>query len=109
MEVITLLKNEEHYKQTIKLDGYECIFKADWNEREQFWYFSILELDGTSIRGLINNKIVVNWRLNRFVIHETFPKGVLLAINENDIDPNFYNLKLIWVPEIEWIAIQASV
>lgn len=93
--------NEIRYTKIIDLYGRDFIFTFDWNDREQFWYMTVQEIDQTLIRGLVGIKVVVNWQLNRMVRGDQFPKGVLMAYNNTNTDPQFDNLKLGFVLENE--------
>lgn len=94
------------YTEVIVLENNEYILEVDWNDREEFRYLSIFNMDGSAVRGLLGIKAVVNWPLNRMVSDIDFPKGILFIINETNLDPGIDNLKLMYVDEEEWNQIQ---
>jgi len=89
------------YEKIHEINDEEFRFVCDWNGREGFWYLTVMNINGSYIRGLLGIKIVVNWILNRFVREGTFAQGALIAINETNTDPDQTNLKLIFVTQDE--------
>jgi hypothetical protein len=47
--------------ESVDLEGETYQFEFQYNSREGFWYFNLLDVDGNQLRSGI--KIVVNWPL----------------------------------------------
>jgi len=80
------------YTFQVELDGAVYNFIFQFNDRESYWYFSILDESGNILRSGI--KVTSNWSLLRLLIEVTAPPGVLLAVEptDKDFDPNFDDL-----------------
>lgn len=77
---------------TVALDGVNYKFQFQYNEREDFWYFNILDIEDNLIRtGL---KVVSNWSLLRLMRGEIRPPGDLISVDTRDtpLDPHLENL-----------------
>jgi hypothetical protein len=75
----------------VDLDGVLYQLNFEYNEREEFWYFDILDLEGNEIRSGI--KCVVNWPFLIFTSNPNRPAGQLLCLDarENSEDPTLDN------------------
>lgn len=80
----------------IELDDSEWRFITQWNDREQFWYLTVQDIETNNISGLTGVKVVANWQLNRFVKIGDFPQGYLFAMTVDNTDPGYDNLKLVF-------------
>jgi len=67
------------YIFTIELEGAIYQFRMQFNDRDQSWFFDILDVDGNVIRQGV--KVVANWPLLRLVASELRPPGELYAVD----------------------------
>ena len=74
---IPLSSDTPLYTIRVTLDGQEYIFKFDWNERENRWYFSLFTIDEKPLATGI--KLVANWPLLRRFTSGDMPPGILIA------------------------------
>ncbi len=79
------------YTFQVELDLVVYRFALQFNEREDFWYLTISEEDGTVIRAGV--KVVVNFPLLRLIADRATPPGGLLAIDpSSDDEPGLLDL-----------------
>jgi hypothetical protein len=81
MAVLTLLTTEDPFqKQNVNLDGVDFIVSLSFNQREERWYLSIADDEGTPlISGL---KLLANYRLLfRHRYNTKLPAGEIMAID----------------------------
>lgn len=67
------------YVYTVDLDGVDYQIDTYYNDREDSWYFNLLDTEGTILRAGV--KIVSNFLLLRLMVTEPRPAGELLCIN----------------------------
>lgn len=65
------------YEQYIDIDQRTYLFKFDWNEREEFWFFSMLDHDEDPI--VLGRKVVIGIDLLLGVTDARKPAGLLIA------------------------------
>lgn len=77
---------------TTELNGSSYRLNFQYNSREDFWYFDILDSEGNQIRSGI--KVVVNYPLLRLAMMRDRPPGELLGIDTRAIpvDPTLLEL-----------------
>ncbi len=82
---IPLIPSEPWYTLTVPLDNPEgdgttaYVFVVRWNERDEHWYFDLLEQDNTAI--LTGVRIVLGTYLGRRSRHPLLRGGVFIAID----------------------------
>jgi hypothetical protein len=64
---------------TVDLDGVNYQFNLTPNEREDFWYLDVLDIDDNVIRQGV--KVVSNWPLLRLVMDTPRPEGEVITID----------------------------
>ena len=101
MQVITTFKDKVRYTQIVTIDDIDFNLLIDWNSYDNHRYITMSYLDGTYVEGLVGIKVVANWPLNKLVRDLDFPCGILFALSENDEDPGFDDLKLMWISSEE--------
>ena len=75
-----------HFDFFTELDGTKYGLEFKWNEREESWYMSILDSEGTAI--LSGRKVVVNWPLfSRFAV-AGLPPGNIIALDTAGTETN---------------------
>lgn len=76
----------------VELSGSTYQLNFQYNSREGFWYFDLLDVDGNYIRSGI--KIVSNYPLIRLAMMQGRPLGELIAIDTRSIkaDPTLEDL-----------------
>lgn len=67
------------FSQRIALDGQEYLLQFDWNDREQRWYMSLLDIDEKPLA--MGMKIVANVPILRRFTLPSLPPGDLIAID----------------------------
>lgn len=72
-----------HYVFTTDLDGVSYQMSFKFNERDDAWYLTILDIDDNVLRGSI--KIVNEWPILRLWQEDNAPSGQLLAVNQGDV------------------------
>lgn len=75
--------------QVIDFDGVDYRLKFHYNSREGFWYFDLLNQDGTQLRS--GSKVVSNYPVIRLMMNTPRPEGELWFIDTNyrPADPDF--------------------
>lgn len=71
------------YTQSVTLDGTRYDFRFIWNQREEFWYFTI-SLDDEVVVG--STKIVPDWPLLRRDMQTNQPPGELIAFDTTGVN-----------------------
>jgi hypothetical protein len=71
----------------VDLDGTLYQLNFQYNERDGFWYFDVLDFDGNEVRTGI--KCVVNWPFFTYASSPLKPAGELMCLDtrENSEDP----------------------
>jgi len=78
--VIPVFPGEPLYKQRVRLEGRDFIFRFDWANREQRYYMTIANQDG--VRLLSGVKVIANWGfLTRNRFDPRLPPGELIAVD----------------------------
>jgi len=67
------------YEFTIELDAAIYRFRFQFNERDQSWFFDLLDEDGNPFRQ--GKKVVTNFPLFRLLATEGRPPGELYAVD----------------------------
>lgn len=77
---------------TVDLDGSDYQIAVQYNSREGFWYLSVLDSAGNSLRSGL--KIVIGIPLLRLMMQRTRPPGELMCLNTraNPDDPGLNDL-----------------
>ena len=78
------------YKERVRLEGRDYVFRFDWNNREERWYMSILDIAENNL--LLGVKVVANWGLlDRHHFNPDLPPGELIAIDleTGGVSPGF--------------------
>lgn len=80
------------YSQKTALEGRTYNMDFHWNTRDNAWYLSLAEEDGTPVVSGV--KLVANWPLTRRVTLETNVPGMLIAFDTTGLgeDPSFEEL-----------------
>ncbi len=78
----------------VDLDGVDYQISFQYNTREGFWYFDLLDADGEIIRSGI--KCVGNWPLLYRMVDQGRPPGELLTLDTRPtpVDPTLESLGL---------------
>ena len=74
---IPLQPSIPRYRLSTSLDGVPYIFDVHWNDRDQAWYFDLLEVDESPI--IHGVKVVLGTYLGRRSTHQFFRDGVLVV------------------------------
>jgi len=78
-------KNEGNFTVAIDMDGEDFQLHFQLNDREDFWYFDLLDVDGNQLRSGI--KAVSNFPLLRLMVHNSTPArpaGEIMCIDTLD-------------------------
>jgi hypothetical protein len=77
---------------TVDLDGTNFQFDMRYNQREDFWYLNISDIDGNLLRSGI--KVVSNWPLIRLLRSTPRPNGEIITIDTRyaPLDPGLADL-----------------
>jgi hypothetical protein len=67
------------FNYIVDLDGTDFRLDFQFNSREGFWYFNLLDIDGNIIRSSL--KVVSNFPLLRLFVDRTRPLGELISID----------------------------
>lgn len=90
---------------TVELDGSTFQLSFQYNSREGYWYFDLLDDENTPIRQGV--KCVINWPVIRLCREEGRPLGEVLIVDPKAeaLDPTLQNLGvdgvLTYVPQAE--------
>lgn len=63
----------------IELDRIVFTLAFQFNQREGFWYFNILDIDGVPVRTGI--KVISNFPLTRLITIQSRPPGEIIALD----------------------------
>lgn len=79
---------------SVDLDGTNFRLNFQFNSREKFWYFNLLDMGGTVLRSGV--KIVSNYMLLRLFRARTRPLGELMSVDSRDQpgDPGLADLNV---------------
>lgn len=100
---IPIRSDLDWYSLTAALDGADYRLAIWWNTRDERWYLSVSESDGTLIVAGV--PMVVDYPLLDRFAHEDLPTGVLMALDtsgegaeagQEDLGDR---VRLIYVPE----------
>lgn len=72
------------YFFSVELEGVVFVFRFQFNERDQSWFFDLLDADGVAIRQGV--KCVTNYPLLRLVADPERPAGELYCIDTTGED-----------------------
>lgn len=94
------------YVQEIVLDGVSYNVRLAWNDRGEYWAFSLFNL---SLEALVTGiKVVINYALTTDLNRESLPPGEFYAIdNSGEVDAISYEdlingvVELVYIPESE--------
>jgi len=90
---------------TVDLDGEDYRFDFQYNDREGFWYFDILDSEGTHVKSGI--KVVSNFPVLRLLAERTQPPGMISFVDTRELpaDPGEedlgVNVELSYMDEAE--------
>jgi len=71
---------DANYVFTVELDGTEFRLRFKYNERDDAWYFSVLDAEGNILRAGL--KVVNEFTLLRLWAQANRPRGELVAVNQ---------------------------
>lgn len=80
--VIPLRPSAARYEFSTTIDGDDYTFYVYWNDRDDAWYFDVL--DSSSFVIASGLKIVLGTYIGRTVRHKLFQSGVLVAWDSTD-------------------------
>ena len=92
---------------TVELEGKDYQFNFQYNARDGFWYFDVLDTEGNQIRSGV--RVVANFPLTRLAVMTTSPPGELLCIDtrSDPSDPGLADLgvdvEFVYVEEDQWV------
>lgn len=72
-----------NYTFTVDLDGVEFQLSFKFNERDDAWFLTILDVNGNVLRAGL--KIVNEWFLLRLWQDSTAPAGELIPVNQGEV------------------------
>lgn len=76
---LPLRPSNPSYRVGVALSGEQYVFAVRWNARDEAWYLDVLAADGTKLRTGI--RVVLGTLLGGRVVLDTFPPGVLQAVD----------------------------
>lgn len=76
---LPFIPSDPNYQFQCSLDDQTYTFDVRWNNRDQAWYFDMLDSDGKAI--ILGVKIVLGTFLGRKSAHPFFSNNVLVAID----------------------------
>lgn len=72
------------YSISVDLEGETFKLDFQFNEREGFWYFDLMDVDEVLIRAGV--KVVTGWSLTRLISDARRPPGEITIIDTADLD-----------------------
>ena len=81
--VIPTVSDVPFYEFEVELDGTEFKLEFRFNDRDDAWYMSMLDIDDVLLRGSI--RIVLSWDLLRLWAEATRPDGEIISVNQGKI------------------------
>jgi hypothetical protein len=77
-----------HITQRFTLDGRDYQLTLTWNQRQEKWYLSVADSDGTRLQGQV--LVVADFPLLRLLNADARPLGVLMALDTSGqgLDPH---------------------
>lgn len=78
--IVPVFPGEPLYKERVRLEGRDYVFRFDWSNREQRFYISIFDQDETPL--LLGAKVIANWGLlTRSHYNPDLPPGELIPLD----------------------------
>lgn len=74
---------DANYVFTVDLDGVEFKLSFKYNERDDAWFFDILDPNEVVLRAGL--KVVNEWPLLRLWSEASSPQGEIIAVNQGDV------------------------
>lgn len=76
---LPIVQEGPHFRFVTELDGVAYSFEFRWNDREEAWFVTVGDGEGTPIAASV--RVVVNWPLLARFADPRLPTGVLLALD----------------------------
>jgi hypothetical protein len=78
--IVPVFPSTPLYKERVRLEGRDYIFRFDWNDREQRYYMHIFDQDEVPL--LLGVKVIANWgMLTRHHFNPALPPGELIPMD----------------------------
>lgn len=78
--IVPVFPGEPLYKERVRLEGRDYIFRFDWANREGRYYMSIFDQDEEPL--LLGVKVIANWgMLTRHHFNPALPPGELIPLD----------------------------
>jgi hypothetical protein len=88
--IVPVFPGQPLYKERVRLEGRDFVFRFDWNHRESRFYASIFDVDEAPL--LLGVKVLSNWgMLTRSHFNPGLPPGELIPIDleSGGVPPTF--------------------
>ena len=72
-----------YYEQEVELDGVQFKLQFQYIDRDDAWYMTVLDTNGTLLRAGI--KVVLSWSLLRLWASVDAPAGEIISVNQGEI------------------------
>lgn len=78
--IVPVFPSTPLYKERVRLEGRDYIFRFDWNDREQRYYLHLFDQDEVPL--LLGVKVIANWGLlTRHHFNPALPPGELIPMD----------------------------